>query len=146
MRFKVLFLVLILPLFAFKAGDVVSRPDISTPEKSFQSFVSIIQTGETESLEYILTPTGFSSLASLSNNNDYRDGVKDLGKELADSNLDWAEITEDIYFLKAEFNSKTHKLEFTKEASGWMLYHWQLGGGVDELGEPSELELELLEE
>lgn len=131
MKINLILAVLIFPLLAFKSPE--GEFDISTPEKSFKSFVNVLQSESMESLEALVTPTGMSSLVTVSSHEDYEDGMADLGKELAGSVLEWAEITDDIYFLVASVNGKKHKLEFTLEEPGWMLYHWQLGGGADGL-------------
>ena len=106
--------------------------DLSSPEKCFETFVNVLQNESIESLEHVVTPTGMSSLVSISGNESYQQGMADLGRELASCQLEWAEITQDIYFLLASANGKLHKLEFTLEEPGWMLYHWQIGGGVDQ--------------
>lgn len=132
MKIRFFFVLLALPLLAFKSPTGVSEFDLSTPEKSFESFVSILQSESMEALESVVTPTGMSSLVQVSSHDDYQDGMADLGKELAVSQLNWSPITDDIYFLVASIEGKKHKIEFTKEEPGWMVYHWQLGGGVDE--------------
>ena len=98
--------------------------DISTPEKSFETFVRVLQSGESDLLAQVVTPTGLHSLES-------HPQTKDLGVELADADQEWLELTEDIYFLTAQSGPNKHKLEFTREEPGWMLYHWQVGGGAD---------------
>ena len=131
MKIKLILALLALPLLAFKAPAGAGEFDLSTPEKSFHSFVDVLQSESMEALESLVTPTGMSSLVTVSGHADYEEGMSDLGKELAGSDLEWAEITDDIYFLVATTNGKKHKLEFTLEEPGWMLYHWQLGGGAD---------------
>lgn len=131
MRIRSLFLVLILPLFAFKTANTLGNPDLSTPEKSFASIVELLKSGETDRLESMATPTGIKSLITLAQQADYENGMTSIGDDLGAAELSWDEITEDIYFLTARNGGKTHKMEFTKEEPGWMLYHLQLGGGVD---------------
>jgi hypothetical protein len=116
--------------FGFKtAGD--GSPDLSTPQKSFAAFVDILKAGNASALEKVATPTGQVSLVALYELADYSDGMAVLGKELESSHPKWEEITEDIYFASAKVGEKVHKMEFTKEEPGWMLYHWQIGGGSD---------------
>lgn len=112
------------PLLAFGPA---SRPavDLSSPELAFGSLVLLLQEGDVQILEQVATPTGVESLQEAS-------PLARLGLELSEADLEWSEITEDIYFLRAQYlGEKTHKLEFTREEPGWMLYHWQAGGGVD---------------
>ena len=129
---RMFLIVLIFPLFAFIPANDVTSPDLSTPESSFESIVELLKSGETEQLESIATPTGIKSLVVLAQQSDYENGMTSLGEELDASELAWDEITEDIYFLTARGEGKVHKMEFTKEEPGWTVYHWQLGGGVDE--------------
>lgn len=131
MFFRFVVAVLMLPLLAFSPARQSNSHDLSTPEKSFDFFVEVLQSGSTDLLEHIVTPTGIKSLVTVGELDHYSEGISDLGIELAASELSWSEITEDIYFLTATFDARIHKLEFTKEEPGWMLYHWQLGGGVD---------------
>jgi|GEM_PF-3828126 len=131
MFFRFVVVLFMLPLLAFSPATRNHSPDISTPEKSFDSFVEVLQSGSTDLLKHVVTPTGIKSLVTVVDHEQYKEGISDLGEELAASELNWSEITEDIYFLRATFDARVHKLEFTKEAPGWMLYHWQLGGGVD---------------
>lgn len=105
--------------------------DISTPEKSFDAFVKVLQSGESELLEKVATPTGLTSLSESALESYSDKGIVGLGEELASSRQEWLQITEDIYFLTAQHGARTHKMEFTKEEPGWMLYHWQIGGGSD---------------
>ena len=141
MRTPLLLLILIFPLFAFVPANLAVNPDISTPEKSFASVVEILKAGETEQLESIATPTGIKSLVVLAQQSDYENGMTSLGEELDASELAWAMITDEIYFLTATGDGKTHKMEFTKEEPGWMLYHLQLGGGVDTQHTPDSSEM-----
>lgn len=131
MRIRRLFLILIVPLFAFKTANNLDHPDLSTPEKSFASIVDVLKSGETDRLEFMATPTGIKSLVTLAQQSDYENGMTTIGEDLDAAELTWDEITEDIYFLTARSEGKTHKMEFTNEEPGWMLYHLQLGGGVD---------------
>ena len=115
--------------FGFKSvtGDA---PDLSTPQKSFAAFVDILKSGDAAALEKVATQTGQVSLDALSESADGNEGLTELGKELEASKPKWEEITEDIYFVSASVGQKVHKMEFTKEEPGWMLYHWQIGGGA----------------
>jgi hypothetical protein len=65
----------------------------------------------------------------LAKEGDFTAGMPGLAQDLESSQLEWAEITEDIYFVSARLQGKVYKMEFTLEEPGWMLYHWQLGGG-----------------
>ncbi len=141
MRTPLLLLVLIFPLLAFIPADSESNPDISTPEKSFATVVEVLKSGATEQLETIATPTGIQSLIELAQQSDYENGMSSLGEELDSSELNWEMITDEIYFLTARGNDNTHKMEFTKEEPGWMLYHLQLGGGVDPISNPDAGEI-----
>lgn len=116
--------------WGFKGGSA-DAPDLSTPQKSFAAFVDILKSGNASALEKVATPTGRGSLVALYQNADYKEGMTVLGQELATSKPKWEEITEDIYFACAQVGEKVHKMEFTREEPGWMLYHWQLGGGAD---------------
>jgi hypothetical protein len=108
--------------------------DLSTPQKSFAVFVDILKAGNVSALPKIATPTGQVSLVALYQNAEYKDGMTVLGQDLATATTKWDEITEDIYFASAKVGDKVHKMEFTKEEPGWMLYHWQIGGGADAHG------------
>lgn len=140
MRIRYILSLLIVPLFAFLPADKMGNPDISTPEKSFASIVELLKSGETEQLDAIATPTGIKSLVTLAQQSEYENGMATIGEDLDASELAWDEITEDIYFLTARTQGKIHKMEFTKEEPGWMLYHLQLGGGVDSHNEPASTE------
>ncbi len=117
--------------FGFKTRGNQS-PDLSTPQKSFAAFVDILKSGDATALEKVATRTGQVSLDALSDGENVNDGLTELGKELEASKPKWEEITEDIYFVSASIGEKVHKMEFTKEEPGWMLYHWQIGGGAHE--------------
>lgn len=117
--------------FGFKTRGNQS-PDLSTPQKSFAAFVDILKSGDAAALEKVATRTGQVSLDALSDGENVNDGLTELGKELEASKPKWEEITEDIYFVSARIGEKVHKMEFTKEEPGWMLYHWQIGGGAHE--------------
>ncbi|HEX2900759.1 MAG TPA: hypothetical protein VHS96_13645 [Bacteroidia bacterium] len=117
--------------FGFMVGGNQS-PDLSTPQKSFAAFVDILKTGNASALDKVATPTGQVSLDALSESADFNEGLAELGKDLEASKPKWEEITEDIYFVSASVGDKVHKMEFTKEEPGWMLYHWQIGGGAHE--------------
>lgn len=117
--------------FGFKTRGNQS-PDLSTPQKSFAAFVDILKSGDAAALEKVATRTGQVSLDALSDGENVNDGLTELGKELEASKPKWEEITEDIYFVCASIGEKVHKMEFTKEEPGWMLYHWQIGGGAHE--------------
>lgn len=123
----------ILSIAASKGGHGI--PDLSTPQKSFTAFVDILKAGNVSALPRVATPTGQISLVALYQNESYRDGMTVLGKDLAAAKTSWEEITEDIYFASAIVGQKVHKMEFTKEEPGWMLYHWQIGGGADDQGD-----------
>ena len=125
--------------FGFQ-GPWLDAPDLSTPQKSFAVFVDILKSGNVSALSKVATPTGQVSLVALNQNDDYKAGMAVLGAELASSKPNWSEITEDIYFASAKVGEKVHKMEFTLEVPGWMLYHWQIGGGADAHGidEPTE--------
>jgi hypothetical protein len=112
--------------------------DLSTPQKSFEAFVEVLSQGKTEDLPAVATETGQVSLVALNEMSDYTEGMKTLGEELGHTQPEWSEITEDIYFASAKVGNKLHKMEFTKEAPGWMLYHWQIGGGADMGGQAPE--------
>lgn len=105
-------------------------PDLSTPQKSFAAFVDILKSGDMAALGMVATPTGRVSLTSRYEGEGERDGMIDLGLELSAAKPHWEEITEEIYFASAEVEGRVHKMEFTKEEPGWMLYHWQIGGGT----------------
>ena len=117
--------------FGFKTRGNQS-PDLSTPQKSFAAFVDILKSGDAAALEKVATRTGQVSLDALSDGENVNDGLTELGKELEASKPKWEEITEDIYFVSASIGEKVPKMEFTKEEPGWMLYHWQIGGGAHE--------------
>jgi hypothetical protein len=108
--------------------------DLSTPQKSFTVFVDILKAGKVSSLPMVATQTGQASLVALYQDEDYKEGMTVLGHELATATPQWEEITEEIYFASARVGDKVHKMEFTKEQPGWMLYHWQIGGGADAQG------------
>lgn len=108
----------------------LDRPDLSTPQKAFGVLVETLKTGETESLAQIATETGVESLLEVQDHPDFEGNISSLGNELEAADLSWDAITDDIYVVKAIENSHVHKMEFTRETPGWMLYHWQLGGGV----------------
>jgi hypothetical protein len=122
--------------YGFRMGGVDS-PDLSTPQKSFAAFVDILKSGNVDALGKVATPTGQVSLVALYQIEDYKEGMTVLGTELGNSTPRWEEITEDIYFASARVGEKVHKMEFTKEEPGWMLYHWQIGGGADHVQEPA---------
>ncbi len=123
----------ILSMAVRKGGHDI--PDLSTPQKSFIAFVDILKAGNVSALPRVATPTGQVSLVALYQDESYRDGMTVLGKDLAAAKTSWEEITEDIYFASAVVGQKVHKMEFTKEEPGWMLYHWQIGGGADDKGD-----------
>ncbi|HHG83267.1 MAG TPA: hypothetical protein ENJ82_00835 [Bacteroidetes bacterium] len=131
MHRKLSFLIIIcITLLGFGFSRTTFSPDLSTPQNSFQSFVEVLKSGNSGQLHDVATPTGISSLTALSSDSDYKEGMPVLANELEASNVEWSQITDDIYFVKAKINNKVHKMEFTLEEPGWMLYHWQLGGGV----------------
>ncbi|MFN8396607.1 MAG: hypothetical protein U0176_18425 [Bacteroidia bacterium] len=117
-------------------------PDLSTPQKSFAAFVDILKSGDMAALGKVATPTGRVSLASRYEGTGERDGMIDLGLELADAKPKWEEITEEIYFASAQVGGNLHKMEFTKEEPGWMLYHWQIGGGAGSSENEPQFDLE----
>ena len=119
--------------FGFR-GAGANALDLSTPQTSFAVIVDILKAGNVSALPKIATPTGQASLVALYKNEDYQDGMTVLGRDLSTSLTKWEEITEDIYFVSAKVGEKIHKMEFTKEEPGWMLYHWQIGGGADAHG------------
>lgn len=110
------------------------NPDLSTPQKSYEVFVDILQSGDVDALPEVATTTGQVSLVALYKQEEYKEGMKVLGQELSNIEPHWDEITEDIYFATAVTGDRVHKMEFTKEEPGWMLYHWQIGGGADRHG------------
>lgn len=112
--------------------------DLSTPQKSFEAFVEVLSQGNLDALPSVATETGQVSLVALQEMTDYKEGMKTLGEELGATSPEWSEITEDIYFASAKVGNKLHKMEFTKETPGWMLYHWQIGGGADLGGQAPE--------
>ena len=145
MKFRLGFLALvitvgILGMAASKSGHDI--PDLSTPQKSFTVFVDILKSGNVSALPRVATPTGQVSLVALYQDQNYQEGMTVLGKELAAAKTSWEEITEDIYFASAVVGQKVHKMEFTKEEPGWMLYHWQIGGGADQKGDTDAPELQ----
>lgn len=124
-------LCLAIPLCAFTFAPH-AQVDLSTPELAFGSLVQTLQLEDGVLLEKVVTPTGMVSLEALHLAPEGEKSLSLLGKELSSCKLEWSEITDDIYFLKAHSEEASiHKLEFTKEEPGWMLYHWQVGGGVD---------------
>ncbi len=126
---------LLLGILGFGFGNSpTGTPDLSTPQKSFSVFVDILMSGNAAALQKVATPTGQVSLITLYENDDAQQGMTVLGRELANAKTKWEEITEDIYFASAKVGDKMHKMEFTKEEPGWMLYHWQIGGGADAHG------------
>ncbi len=125
--------------FGFKSGPS-GTPDLSTPQKSYSSFVEILQSGNVSALAKVATPTGQASLVALYQLEEYKAGMTVMGQDLAASEPTWSEITEDIYFASCKIGQKIHKMEFTKEEPGWMLYHWQVGGGADAHGVDNTLE------
>lgn len=114
--------------FGFR-GHATDTPDLSTPQKSFAAFVEVLKSGNVAALKNVATPTGRVSLVAICENSESKDGMAVLGKELEASTPQFEEITEDIYFASAKVGNDIHKMEFTKEEPGWMLYHWQIGGG-----------------
>ena len=130
MRLHLIYIVLALPLLAFSPGHNQEKVDLSTPESAYAAFLDALKEEKLQ-LEVVVTPTGFHSLVQVVENAVEIDDVAGLGTELEASSVEWHEITSDIYFLEAISKHYTHKLEFTLEESGWMLYHWQLGAGVD---------------
>ena len=106
------------------------RPDLSTPENAYKALVTALKNSDTEALRGVATPTGISSLTTLYTHEDFKDGLTVLGSELEQAAITWDKITDEIYMTKATHDGHTHKMEFTREEPGWMLYHWQLGGGV----------------
>jgi hypothetical protein len=140
--FVALLAIVVASSFGF-VGRFASTPDLSTPQKSFTAFVDILKSGNISQLSKVATETGQVSLVSLYQNQGDSDGLTILGKELGASKPRWEEITEDIYFASAHIGDKVHKMEFTKEEPGWMLYHWQIGGGadahgIDQVSEPQD--------
>ena len=128
-----LLLFLAFPLMAFRPiSPNNDLPDLSSPEKSFLALIEILKSGNTEALPSIATQTGIHSLVALYGQTGFEDGLVDLGNELAASEPTWDAITDEIYVAQALENGHLHKMEFTREEPGWMLYHWQLGGGVSE--------------
>lgn len=128
---SVALLLMVALLFGFKEMPPrAGTQDLSTPEMAFQSLVVALKTNDTEALKGVATPTGISSLQELSHHDDYKQGLNDLGEDLEDAATTWDPITEEIYVAKASIDGRVHKMEFTREEPGWMLYHWQLGGGV----------------
>lgn len=112
-------------------SGVNETPDLSTPQNSYRSFLNALKDSNTDQLQRVATPTGMTSLMVLAKEGDFTKGLSSLAEDLETSKLDFAEITEDIYFVSARSNSQTHKMEFTLEEPGWMLYHWQIGGGAE---------------
>jgi len=127
-RYFPVLLVLVSLVYSFAPST--TGTDLSTPHKAFETLVEVLESGEHSRLKEIVTPTGLHSLESQQVLED-SEKASVLVQEWEDSEQDWMEITEDIYFLKAQSGDKIHKLEFTREEPGWMLYHWQLGGGSD---------------
>lgn len=125
--------------FGFRFSNL-DNPDLSTPQKSYLAFVDILKAGNVEALPKVATHTGQSSLVALYSMEEFKNGMTGLGAELGGSTPEWSEITEDIYFASARVGQRLHKMEFTKEEPGWMLYHWQIGGGADHLGTPASEE------
>lgn len=118
--------------FATVSNDNGSNtPDLSTPQNSYLTFVNALKTSNTDLLKSVATPTGMTSLMVLAEEGDFTAGMPGLAQELESSQVQWDEITEDIYFVAARVQGKVHKMEFTHEEPGWMLYHWQIGGGAD---------------
>jgi hypothetical protein len=107
-----------------------TSPDLTTPQNSYQTFINALKTSNTDLLKSVATPTGMTSLMVLAKEGDFTAGMPGLADELESSQLQWDEITEDIYFVAARVQGKVHKMEFTLEEPGWMLYHWQIGGGA----------------
>ena len=105
-------------------------PDLSTPQNSYLTFVNALKTSNTDLLKSVATPTGMSSLMVLAEEGDFTAGMPGLAHELESSQVQWDEITEDIYFVAARVQGKVHKMEFTLEEPGWLLYHWQIRGGA----------------
>lgn len=119
-------LVLVALIFGFRSNPLANL-DLSTPEASFGSLVDVLKSGEVEQLQYVATPTGLNSLIYMYTQEDYQDGMSVLANELEASNVLLDSITDEIYLISARFDEATvHKMEFTKETPGWMLYHWQL--------------------
>ena len=145
MKFRLRFLAIAMAIgtmgFGFGSGPN-GTADLSTPQKSFSLFVDILISGNAAALQKVATPTGQTSLLTIYQEENAEAGMTTLGKQLAAANTKWEEITEDIYFASAKVGDKVHKMEFTKEEPGWMLYHWQIGGGADAHGvdEPTEPE------
>lgn len=117
-------------VWGFGFVSPTGSPDLSTPQNSFEAFVEALKSDNSAQLTHVATPTGLSSLDALDKNADYKEGMPKLATELEASKVEWAQITDDIYFVSASVNQKVHKMEFTLEEPGWMLYHWQIGGGV----------------
>lgn len=134
-------LMLCMMAFGFTSRKL-ENPDLSTPQKSFVAFVDILKAGNVEALPKVATQTGQISLGALYTMEAFAAGMADLGTELSSSTPEWIEITEDIFFAACKVDNRLHKMEFTKEQPGWMLYHWQIGGGADHLGTPSAAETE----
>ncbi|MEM1000020.1 MAG: hypothetical protein AAGN35_23400 [Bacteroidota bacterium] len=107
-----------------------NTPDLSTPQTSYAAFVDALKSSNTDHLQRVATPTGMTSLMVLAEKGDFTAGLSGLAADLEGSHLEFAEITEDIYFVSAQAGESTHKMEFTREEPGWMLYHWQVGGGT----------------
>ena len=127
---------LALLLFAAVSFVFVQRPsrtfaqDLSTPELAFQSLVAALKSSDSDALKAVATPTGISSLQESAQHDAFKEGFDDLGEELEEAATTWDPITDEIYVAKACIEGRVHKMEFTREEPGWMLYHWQLGGGV----------------
>lgn len=116
-------------LFGFR-GLPTGKQDLSTPELAFQSLVDALKNSDTEALKGVATPTGISSLLGHYSQDGFKEGMNDLGEDLDAAATTWDPITDEIYVAKASIDGRVHKMEFTREEPGWMLYHWQLGGGV----------------
>jgi hypothetical protein len=124
------FAIVLLAALSLAFSPNLETPDLSTPQNSYQSFVGALKASNTDLLQRIATPTGMTSLMVLAKEGDFTQGLAGLASDLEASQLEFSEITEDIYFVSARTHSGVHKMEFTLEEPGWMLYHWQIGGGA----------------
>lgn len=121
---------IVLPAFAFtpaEKADTEFFTDLSSPEKSFDSFVSALKSGNAANLAEVATESGIESLQALSSHSDYKGQKEMLGQELEKTQVSYIDITDEIVLASAESGKKMHKMEFVETENGWKLYHWQIG-------------------
>ena len=122
---------LIAAFFIFCATDVVRAGqgcyDLTTPQKSWESVIKALKSGDVREVKSVATLNGFSALAKLIGEQNPSERFPEIGKAWEKREIRWREQAPKN--ARALFGPKIKEqgLEFVRTKKGWKLDMWSPG-------------------